>query len=46
MVPLSAKSLSVNDLVEAAEVGLGDACDENCCLKPTVDFAGDLLEGL
>ena len=40
-LPFSAKSLSVNDLVEV-EVGLGD--DENCCLRPTVDFAGDLLE--
>ena len=39
-LPLSAKSLSVNDLVEA-EDGLGDG--ENCCLRPTVDFAGDLL---
>ena len=40
ILPLSAKSLSVSDLVEA-EDGLGDG--ENCCLRPTVDFAGDLL---
>jgi hypothetical protein len=39
-LPLSAKSLSVNDLVEA-EDGLGDG--ETFCLRPTVDFAGDLL---